>query len=335
MKSKFQKKAVKIRDIRLPDFDIRRDGITQGLVMCYLKCRREFLLRINEWGTEENKMSFANGSITHDTLDKIYTYFQLHGKLPKLSKIKLWINRYDKENPDWLGRQHKEDMKQIKALAYVIVTEYIRFYRKDFEEHEIIGAENIFDVKWKGFRLRGKKDLRFRIDKKVWIMETKTSARIEEQTLADKIAFDFQSSFYTMAEELEYGHEVAGVLYNVVRNPGHKPGAGESLFQFQNRLRREIRKRPKHFYKRWAIPFTRADKMAFKQELLWKLQEIDDLLHGKIHIYKNEKNCVTRFRCVFLRACASGKLVGYARTHPLFTELQTEGGTDGTESNNS
>jgi len=329
MKSKFKKEAIRIRDIkRSPNYDIKRDGITQGLIMTYLKCRREFLFRTNEWGTEENKKSFANGSITHDTLDKVYTFFQLHNKLPSLLKIKQWIETYDKDNPKWLGPSHKEDARLIKALAYVIVTEYIRFYRKDFEEHEIIGAEDVFDTIWKGFRLRGKKDLRFRIQGKVWIMETKTSARIDEDDLADKISFDFQSLFYTHAEEVEFGHEVAGVIYNVIRNPGHKLGASESLFQFQNRLRREIRKDPKHFYKRWSIPYTKLDKMEFRQELLWKLQEIDDFIHGKIHVYRNEKNCVTRFRCSFLRACASGQLVGYSQSHPLFTELQTEGGKE-------
>jgi len=325
---RFKSKVVAIRDVKLPKYDIKVDGITQGLIMCYLKCRREFLLRINEWGTEENKMAFANGSITHDTLDKVYTFYQWHGKLPTYTKIKKWIDEYDKKNPSWLGPSHKEDASKIKALAYVIVTEYIRFYRKDFEEHEIIGAEDIFDLEWKGYRLRGKKDLRFRIQGKVWIMETKTAGRIDENDLADKISFDFQSLFYTTCEEVEFGHEVAGVIYNVIRNPGHKLGAGETLYQFQNRLRREIRKDPKHFYKRWSIPYTKLDKMEFRQELLWKLQEIDDFLHGKIRVYKNEKNCVTRFRCVFLRACASGKLVGYSRTHPLFTELQTEGGAN-------
>lgn len=315
--------TVRIKDVKLPDFDVRRDGITQGLIMCYLKCRREFLLRINEWGIEDNKMSFANGSITHDTLDKIYTYFQLHGRLPKYTKIRGWINRYDKDNPNWLNKSQAKDATRIKEVAYVIVTEYVRFYKKDFEEWEILGAENIFDFNWKGFRLRGKKDLRFKMHNSdtVKIMETKTSARIDEDTLANKISFDFQSSFYTFAEEQEYGHKVSEVVYNVVRNPGHKPGVGETMFQFTNRLRRSIRKDPKHFYKRWRIPFSKVEKMEFKQELLWKLNEIDDVLHGKLKIYKNEKNCVTRFACSFLRACASGKLVGYTQTHKLFTEL--------------
>lgn len=320
---KLKSKVVSIKDIVYPKkYNVKRDGITQGLIMCFLKCRREFLLRINGWGTEENKKSFANGSITHDTLDKVYTFYKKYKKLPGIALIKKWINTYNKSNKSWLGPAHKEDAILIKALAFVIVTEYIRYYKKDFEEHEIIGAEDIFDIYWNGFRLRGKKDLRFKIHEKIWIMETKTSARIDESELAEKITFDFQSLFYTICEELEFGHEVAGVIYNVIRNPGHKLGSSETIFQFQNRLRKEIRKNPTHFFKRWSIPFTKSDKDEFKKELIWKLEEIYAFQKGILKTYKNEKNCVARFRCIFLKACASGQLIGYTNTHKLFKELE-------------
>lgn len=319
---KFHKEDVKVRDvISRSHYDIKVDGVSQNIIMSYLKCRQEFLFRINGWHKEESKMSFANGSITHDTLDKVYTYFQWHRRLPSLTTIKKWIQRYDKDNPDWVPSKNEKEIPKFKALVYVIVTEYIRFYHKDFEKHEILGAEDIFDIMWKGFRLRGKKDLRLRIGDEVWILETKTMARIDEDTLVDKIAFDFQSQFYTHAEEIEFKHSVSGVIYNVIRNPGHKVGVDESLFQFQNRLRREIRKEPEHFFKRWSIPYTKLDKMHFRQELLWKLQEIDAFLHGEIRAFRNEKNCVTRFNCGFLRACASGSLIGYTNGHSMFPEL--------------
>jgi len=316
--------TVRIKDVTMPDFSITADGqgLTQGLIMCYLKCRREFMLRLNEWGKESKKITFANGSITHDSLDMIYTHYKSTGKPPSLLSIKAFINGYDTANPSWLGAGHKEEIPKIKAVAYVVVTEYMRYYRKDFETMEIIGAENVFDVIWKGYRLRGKKDLRFRIAGKKWLIETKTMARIDESEIEDKISFDFQSQFYTHAEEVEYKETVCGVIYNVVRNPGHKVGKDETLKAFTGRLRKAVRKDPAHFFKRWSIPYTDADKKEFKKELLYKLDEIKMLLQGKIHVYRNEKNCVTRFQCSFLRACASGKLVGYTKTNKLFCELE-------------
>lgn len=315
-------RAVKIRDVVRPKYSLQIDGITQGLIMCYLKCRREFLLRLNEWGPQDEKPTFANGAITHDTLDKVYTFYQLHKKLPKVSVIRKWVMLYDQKNPTWLPKATLEEKRRIKEVCFVMVTEYIRFYKKDFGTWDLIGAEDIFDIKFHDYRLRGKKDLRYRLHGSKFIMETKTMARIDEGELVDKIAFDFQSSFYTFAEELEDPEPVVGVLYNIVRNPGHKPGKDESLLKYCGRLRREVRKDPGHFFKRFHIMYSKLDKLEFKKELLYKLQEIEMYLNRELQTYKNEKNCVTRFQCTFLRACASGVLLGYAQKYPLFKELQ-------------
>lgn len=319
--------STRIRDVKRPDnYSLEEDGITQGLIMCFLKCRVEFLLRLNYWGPLEEKKVFANGSITHDTLDKVYTFYNWHKRLPSVLKIRQWITEFDKDKPDWLPKANRGDIPRIKAVCFVVVTEYIRFYKKDFEKWDIIGAEDIFDFKWNGYRLRGKKDLRYRINGEKWIMETKTMARIDEAELVDRISFDFQSHFYTFAEEEDdpSKEQVHGVVYNVVRNPGHKIGKNETLFTYCNRLRREIRKNPKHFFMRWSIPFTKLDKLEFRKELLYILKEIDGWLKGDLSTYRNYKNCVTRFMCTFLRACASGKLVGFARKYAWFKELGEE-----------
>lgn len=316
--------TTKIRDVKRTNYSIQKDGITQGLIMTYLKCRIEFLLRLNAWGPQTEKTSFANGAITHDTLDKIYTFYKDNGKLPTLTLIKKWVMTYDKKNKKWLPKAEPQEKSKIKEVCYVIVTEYMRHYKKDFETMEILGAEDIFDFHWHGYRLRGKKDLRYRIHGSKWIMETKTMARIDESELSERISFDFQSSFYTFAEEATDSENVVGVLYNIVRNPGHKVAKNETLFSYCNRLRREIRKDPGHFFKRFSIPFTKYDKLNFKKELLYKLKEIEMYLNGDLQTYRNEKNCVTRFKCTFLQACASGALIGYAQVHPLFVELQEE-----------
>lgn len=316
-------KNVNLSDIKLPwpRFDLKVDGITQGLIMSYLKCRVEFLLRLNKWGLLEEKTTFANGAITHDTLDKVYTFYQWHSKLPLLLTIRKWIYEYDIKNPGWLPKATNDEKLKIKAVCFVMVTEYIKFYHTDFERFEILGAEDIFDLRWNGYRIRGKKDLRYRFNDEKWIMETKTMGRIDENDLVDKIAFDFQSGFYVFAEEVEDPEPVKGVVYNVVRNPGHKVGETETLDQFCGRLRRAIRKDPEHFFYRWRIPYTRIDKVRFRKDLLAILLEIEMFLDGELKTYPNSKNCVTRFRCSFLRACASRVMVGYINTYPIFKEL--------------
>jgi len=315
--------STKISDIRFPRYSLEKDGITQSYIMSFLKCRREFMFILNRWTPIERRTTFLNGSITHDVLDKIYTYFVKHNETPKSLLIKKWIEEYQIEDIKKMRiKSPTEEINLIKSVVYVITTEYLRFYREDFKKDKVIASEEVFDFIWNGYRLRGKKDLKMRINSKKWNLETKTMARIEEDTLTEKISFDFQNLFYILAEEYEYKEPVVGTIYNVIRNPGHKPGTGETIFQFSNRLRKEIRKNPNHFFKRWEIPYSPQDKKEFNTELKYKLDEIDALLKGKLKIYKNEKNCVTRFRCSFLKACSCGKMVGYEQHEKLFKELE-------------
>lgn len=319
---------VYVRDVRFPkDYDMSIDGITQSLLMSFMKCRREFLLKLNRWSLTKKRTTYANGSITHDMLDKVYTFYKKFGRLPKKNIIRRWCEMYDKDpkNAEWLPRDKQHLAPVYKAVAFIVVTEYIRYYRKsDFKPGRITGAEIEFNVLWKGFRLRGKRDLRFKEGDANWIMETKTMARIEPDVIANKLTFDFQSLFYVHCEEIESGLNVRGVLYNVVRNPGQKMKVNESIDQYCSRIRSEIRKDPKHFFLRFRQPYTRRDKQDFRLELLHKLKECRDLLAGKLYPYKNEKNCIARFSCTYLPACSCGRLIGYGKYKRLFSELEEQ-----------
>lgn len=313
-----------LTEARIPkDYDLRKDGITQSLLMGYLKCRVSFLLTLNKWQSDEKKSTFAYGSLTHEILDKIYTHYQLtNGELPNDIQIRVWINKYVKQHKDWLAAKDSMKGEQIKVNCFVLVTEYMRYYAKDFEKIDIIGAEDVFDVNFQGFKLRGKKDLRFRIDGRKWLIETKTMARIEEEALTDKLAFDFQNLFYITAEEIEVPTEsTIGVLYNIVRNPSSKAD-GKSMIEYERQLRAKVRKTPEHYFVRFEIPYLQKDKRAFRKDLISILWEIDGLLSGKVPIYRNFKNCVGRFRCSYLRACASDCMSGFTQNRNLFSELE-------------
>lgn len=320
---------VKIKDIDVPKFNIMYslrckdpDGITQSLITSYLKCRREFLFKLNRWTNAKKAKSYAFGSIAHETLDKVYTYYMEHKKLPGLTLIKEWVNTYDKGRPNWLPLSKAEEIERYKGVCYVLITEYIRYYRDDFKPGRLLGAEDLFDNRWHNYRLRGKKDLRFLIAQKIWIMETKTSSRIEEETLMDRLSFDFQNLFYVHNEEVSEKRNVEGVLYNILRNPGLKVG-GLSLLQYCNKVRKDIRKRPGHYFKRYEIPYTPADKSEFKKELVVILSEIHQfLMDGKIRAYKNPRSCVGKFPCSFLKACSTGLMMGYKQNEKLFKELE-------------
>lgn len=319
---------VYVSTVKFPKwYDMKRDGITQSLLMSFMKCRKDFLLKLNRWSLTERRTTYANGSITHDMLDKVYTFYKKYQRLPSKKIVKRWCDRYplDPKNKDWLPANKLELAPVYQAVAFIVVTEYMRYYRKiDFIPGRITGAEIEFNVIWKGFRLRGKRDLRFVENNDNWIMETKTMARIAPDTIAQKLTFDFQSLFYVHCEELESQQNVSGILYNIVRNPGQKRKQGEDIPAYALRIRSEIRRDPKHFFLRFRQPYSKKEKTVFRIELLHKLQDCFKLLSGKLYPYKNEKNCVGSFSCVYLKACACGRLIGYGQYKRLFSELEEQ-----------
>ena len=313
-----------VEDLGVPRHDIKRDGITQSLISVYMKCPREFLFKMHKLHSEGKRTAFAFGSITHETLDKIYNYFMKHEELPKITLIKKWVYTYPEEHPKWLPISTPPETKErFIAVCYTIVTEYIRHYKKkDFVPGRIIGAEDEFDIKYMGYRLLGKKDLRFNINGGRWIMETKTASRIVESDYMESLGMNFQNLFYVLAEEIESQETCHGVLYNVVRNPGLK--FKNSLEEYCNRIRRDIRSRPDFYFIRYEIPYTSDDKKLFKQDLDEILPDICiKLMAGTPKsFWHNRRMCVGKFKCSFLPVCTSGKLIGYTQGESLFPELE-------------
>jgi len=314
-----------VADLGVPQYDIKKEGITQSLMSVYMKCPREFLFKVNKLHSEGKRIAFAFGSITHETLDKIYNYYMKHGKLPGLLLIKKWVYDYPEQNKKWLPSDSSIELKErYMSVCYVVVTEYIRYFKnRDFVPGRLVGAEDVFDIKYKGFRLRGKKDLRFNINGGQWIMETKTASRVIESDYMDSLGMNFQNLFYVIAEEIESGKKCEGVLYNIVRNPGLK-FTENSLEEYCNRIRRDIRSRPDFYFLRYEVPYTSYDKNLFKQDL----DEILPSIYIKLKtespkiFYHNRRMCLGKFKCSFLPACTSGKLIGYSQGDSLFPELE-------------
>lgn len=330
MKSKWNKVKSAVHhtkvldELKKPVINPKETGITQSILCGFLKCRRFYYLSLRKWESLEKKLTYANGAITHDMLDKCYTYYSKYGYLPKKTLLIKWINKYDTDNPNWMPNRNTELISKYKMVCFTIVIEYLRYYkdRGEFENNTILGAEDVFDLSHKDVRIRGKKDMRFKNKNgEHWIMETKTMARISMHDIIDRLRLDPQCLLYTMAEEMEFNVKCKGVLYNIVRNPGHKLEASETLSEYCKRIKKEIRKDPKHFFIRHEMPFTNKDKMEFKLELINKVKDMESIALGKSYPYRNETACISPFRCSFLPACSSGNLNGYTRTKILYREL--------------
>lgn len=312
-------KVAKVSDIGIPpDYSLEKTGITQSLLSNW-GCRQKFLFKLNRWTPNERNKNVEFGNMVHHVLDLAYSA----SRMPSEKGIDKWVDQYVAE---WEKRNiatGTQEMERHAAVTVVLMGEYLKRYGKDFSEKKFTGVEALFSVNWKGYLLRGKKDGRFlsKLGKK-WIMEHKTRTEIDENSISDLLAFDLQSLFYITAEEAETLDPVHGVLYNVFRNPQHKLKAGESLKSYAERVRKDAKKDPAHFFVRFEATYSPRDRKIFQAQLFAKLTEISAFLRGDLACYRNEAMCKVGFiKCEYLKACASGTMAGYRQKARLFEEL--------------
>jgi hypothetical protein len=313
--------AVRIDDVTIPeDYDLHEDGISQSLLGAFQSCPLRFLLMINRWQLVGGDAVFVFGNIYHEMLDQSFQA----GKAPSNAVLKGRLKRYSKKEEKKLSEVALEDFGKKLKIAEMILQEYYQYYDDEYEKVQVIEPEQNFDVEFHGYRLRGKKDLRFMLGKSkaIWLMEHKTKGRVDADVLEDVLDFDLQNLFYTTADDVEYQDDVQNVLYNIIRNPGHKKNKSETFEEYVERIREHIQRDPAHFFIRYNCTYNAKNKNRFATELKDKLDLIDMYLEGALPFWRNECACRTPFKCPYLGACASGKLAGYVQQETMFPELE-------------
>jgi hypothetical protein len=305
-----------------------QDGVTQSLLAGWVNCRQWAKFYLEGWETPGAKEALEFGNLFHWLLEGAYTTIRLTPPLDKFAQdnlkdsvihgISVMIEKYD--FPKSLNPQTQE---KILALAEALWPMYWKIYAKDLNR-EWLAVEGTFDVDWNGFRLRGKRDGVFvGKRKKPWLLETKTTSRIDEGTLDLTLGFDFQNLFYITSAEEEQGGNIAGVMYNVIQRSALRQKKAETFPDYCQRMAEDIRDNPKKYFKRIELLYTKEQKERFKEELLQKLREFEmwlSELHGGLTVvptYKNERACVGRWNCQYLQACSSN-----LQTGELFRELK-------------
>ena len=318
-----------------------KDGVTQSLLGNWGRCTRAARFSLDGWKPNELKQTLAYGSFWHKLLEELYIKVKLGVGREELIEThfeevaKEWV----KSRKTWTSTMELSSVHFLIAKARALWPGYCNHWESDFDPNKWFSLEAKFDVMWEGFRLRGMIDgvmvievkVRGKTTTDIWLLETKTKGQIDS-ALDDLLSFDFQNGFYiTAAEvlllELLKGMDIKGVLYNIVRRPAHKlltdkkTGKKETLPQYTARVAEDVAERPNHFFMRSEIIYTKAERKLFKQELLWKLQEFKMWLDGDLHTYRQQQGCAGKFRCDFLSACASRRMIGFTHQGRLFEEL--------------
>jgi len=250
----------------------------------------------------------------HDALDKCYS-------ASKLVDFHKFEKSFRLNNADDLIGVEEQQIERDFAIAETILPIYFERYADDLTEKKFEAVEEEFCVSYHDVNIRGKKDGRFTIGGKRWLMEHKTKGRIQEDSIMLKLSFDFQNLLYILADEIEHKETIAGTLYNVIRNPQIKQGK-QTLGEFCQRVAADIRERPEFYFMRWEVPYTANDKKRFAEELTQKLDDIKRALETNA-CYKCENACVGLYTCDYLSACASDSFANLTRAADIFPELST------------
>jgi len=323
---------VKVAGRKRGQYDPRTSGITVSLLQKWLRCRYSASLYLSGWSPLRVKDSMNFGNLFHGLLHHVYDNLRTSGSLPRKpahlpaagSEIAaVFLDRYYKEAVRTLQGADLETMQRDLLVCLTLIKPYLWFWRGDFYKRRWIGLETQFDINFRGFRLRGKRDGVYETKSgDVRLLETKTKSRLDnEEELTDALVIDLQCMFYLLATRLELGQFIPGVTYNIVRRPGLYVTKGESAEAYAEKVAEDIEKRPLHYFVRYELDFAKVDQRTFRDSLAGRLREFEGWCRGEVANYRNETSCLGRFNCSYLNHCASGSFDQYCVSE-LFKELE-------------
>lgn len=322
----------KAKLLRESKYDLHTDGLTQGLLGTFLNCPERARLSLAGFRSIGTKESLVFGSMIHWLTELLAR--AIMRKLVKPSDgddffdhyIKVWIKKTRKE-----GDLEPQRIEFLAAQAKAIFAPYcLQWAKDDFHASAWIEVEGVFDVRWNGIRLRGRRDgVRCFNGKRGAIYrlhETKTKSQISAW-LDDGLLLDFQNQFYLTAlntdlERLGIKKPIQEVMYNIIRRPGIKLLKNESPGAYAIRVRADVEKRPDHYYKRIRLRYTQADLKRFGKDLLRKVAVFKRWLKfPEDHYEQDQTQCTSRFACQYLQACIRRDTNDFTDDGRLFNEL--------------
>jgi hypothetical protein len=298
-------------------YDPVKDGISYSNLVKWMECREKSKLHLAGWTPKLKSFPLTFGTVVHEILHLGYEGMRM-GKFattPNPRQVKRMIKKVEKQ---WLAENTRassitmEHFELALLFSEAVLPIYFDYWTADrlVEWQEV---ERFFRVPWKlpdgsKTELIGRKDICFKRLKRrgIWLTETKTSSRIDEEALITLLPIEQQTMLYCVAHLLETKKYPVGVLYNVIRRPGLRRGAKESIKAFAKRCADDVDKRRSHYFLRLEMAVGKAEIDKAKKELGEVIWDFVRWHRGQSPHYKNTSACQNKYgRCEFLRACAS------------------------------
>jgi hypothetical protein len=322
---------------RVPFRDLDKDGVTYSFLAKFLMDREQARLQYVEGLDRAGTIDALDfGNCFHELLQ-----YRCEGGSMERAALRNRLGR-------WLSDQKKfrklslPEFNQIKYLSdqvLMIFPYYVQYWERKKEE-EYIGDfvcqeedfKVVHQVPWNGSTrevlLRGRFDAIFRLKGRLWLMENKTKSMIDEEGLQASLSQDLQTMMYCQAIRLVYGETPAGVLYNVIKRPGHRLGKEEKYGDCIGRMEKAIKEDPDKYFIRYHVTFDEKDldkwvsrtlNPLLKQVRMWwdeiSVKPFDPWsIPDRVHHFINPEGLYTRYgRSEYFEYLTRGSLHGLRR----------------------
>ena len=313
-------------------YDVLKYGVTQSQLMNYLGCRRYAELSHEGWRQKRPASYFRYGEIAHAILEEVYKTYKVPPNELQIRKlVELASVAYQNKNKLFQSPEDEQVAEIQGAMLETTLYEYFQYWGKeDFSKVKWLEQEkefgfNVLLNSGTKIRVKGKRDATYKVGSDICLFETKTKSQIDENSLYELLAMDFQVDLYSLSLRYEYGRYPIKCRYNIIRRPGNKLGKGETLQSFANRLREAVKNDPEHYFKRYSIDISKNHMTEFENELKHILTEYWQWATGSIPTYKNTRSCVTKYgTCQYLPICSYGNYGSFHRIKEAHPELQKQ-----------
>lgn len=240
------------------------EGLTQSEIMLRQNCVRKWFFRYILGYKRKGAFSWSLlwGDVMHQLLEAHYKGTPRSNCPPfRFTDDVLLAPGQEEESLFWSG------------LAEVYIDRYIKYWNPIDNHFKIHKVEKEIELKYEGFRLRGKIDLLFSEDRpehNVWLMDHKTTYDINQQLISGW-QFRFQFLFYAWMYWRLTKKYPSGVYVNAIKKPLERrsKSKGESLPDFLARIKQNITLEPSKYFHRERLPFNH-DTLARFEELTLK-----------------------------------------------------------------
>jgi len=319
-------------------FDPTVHGVTQGLLADWMSCRALAAHRCAGIERPIRTEALDYGTMVHELLAELHGGI-MSGKFKTADDFSDQVPRMLQTIEDGWNTENQfapadklQQLEMALLMAEGVLRQYARYWeRQDFGSYQWQNLEQIFDILAGGTRRRGKFDGIYRSEKvgNLWLFETKTKGRWDDDNLSKMLKVKIQNKFYITALYMMTGEIPAGIMYDVVRRPqirrktGRKTMPDETIREFAERCIADVEKRPDWYFTRFELKISEARVKIWTGEVEMMLAAFRQWWEDGMQPMQNDKFCEHWGRpCRYLDLCSTGHYTGYERRGFRYSELE-------------